>query len=75
MILAIPQIVLSANFSEALVRRALLEVTDFFMYFLSPDFHNLCRGRNDCPSFTEVEQQWDTLVLGWVTTSVHYLCL
>ena len=24
---------------------------------------------------TEVKRQWATLVLGWVTTSVHYCCL
>ena len=41
----------------ALVRLALLGFT-FFVFYLSPDFHELWR--------------WDTLVLGWVTASMHY---
>ena len=47
----------------------------FFLFFLSLDFHELwCSVMSIC-LFTEVKQQWATLVLGWVTTSVHYSCL
>ena len=102
---------LSANSGEA---RASWDPF-FFIFFLSPDFHELWRGHNgclsftevvvwpqrlsvsyrscgmvtmavcrlqklwrrhnDCRSFTEVTRRWATLVLGWVTASVHYLCL
>ena len=59
----------------------------FFVFFLSPNFHELQCGQDDSLSFTEVmawpqllsstevKRQWATLVLGWVTASVHYLCL
>ena len=48
------------------MRLLLLEIT-FFIFFLSPDFHeNLLSGINTC-LFTEVKQQLAPLVLGWVT--------
>ena len=43
--------------------------------FLSPNFHELWPGVMTISLFTEVKQRWATLVLGWVTASVHYLCL
>ena len=43
--------------------------------FLSTDFHELwCSVVSIC-LFTEVKRQWATLVLGWVTASVHYYSL
>ena len=45
----------------------LLEVT-----FLSPDFHEWCHSMMSVCLLAEVMQQWATLVLGWVTASVHY---
>ena len=50
---------------------------------MSPDFHELWRSHNDSPSL--LQDLWQglnhclsftvvTLVLGWVTTSVHYSC-
>ena len=47
----------------------------FLFFYLSPDFHELWRSVMSICLFTEVKQQCTTLVLGWVTTSVHYLCL
>ena len=56
------------------------------LFFWSLDFHELWHGHNDRLSFTEVvawpqwlcftevRRWWATLVLGWVTTSVHYSC-
>ena len=50
-------------------------VVFIFTFFLSPDFHELWHSvMSICPS-TEVKWQWATLVLGWVTASVHYCCL
>ena len=43
--------------------------------FLSLDFHELWQSVMSASLFTEVKQQWATLVLGWVTTSVHYSSL
>ena len=52
------------------MRLVLLEIT-----FLSVDFHELwCDVMCTC-LFTEIKQQWAMLVLGWVTTLVHYSCL
>ena len=47
----------------------------FFIFFSSPDFHELCRSVMSICLFTEVKQQWATLVLGWVIALVYYLCL
>ena len=44
-------------------------------FFLSPNFHELWHGHNDCLSFTKVKWRWATLVMGWVTSLMHYLCL
>ena len=41
-------------------------------FFLSLDFHELWFRVMSICLFTEVKQQWASLVLGWVTTSVHY---
>ena len=59
--------VLSVSSSEAHASR------DHF--FLSPDFHELRRSLMSICLFIKVKQQWATLVLGWVTAPVHYLCL
>ena len=49
----------------------LVLLRDHFFSFL--DFYELWRSvMNTCLSI-EVKQQWDTLVLGWVTASVHLL--
>ena len=45
------------------------------VFFLSQDFHELWHSVMSICLFTEVKQQQATLVLGLVTTSVHYLCL
>ena len=47
----------------------------FFFFFLSLDFHELWASVMNACLFTEVKQQWDTLVLGWATASLHYSCL
>ena len=47
----------------------------FYFAFFSLDFHELWRSMMSICLFTEVKQQWATLVLGWVTASVHYSCL
>ena len=39
------------------------------------DFHDLWHSMMSKSLFTEIKQQRATLVLGWLTTSVHYLCL
>ena len=44
-------------------------------FFLSPDFHELWHSMMSICLFTEVKRQWATLVLEWVTASVHYLFL
>ena len=60
--------ILSTSSSEAHASRNLF-------FCLSSDFHELwCSLMSTC-LFTEVKRQWATLVLGWVTASVHYLCL
>ena len=46
-----------------------------FFIFLSLDFHELWHSVMNMCLFTEVKQQWATLVLGWVTASGHWLCL
>ena len=54
------------------MRLALLEITFFAGFFLSPDFHEVwCSGMSTC-LITEVKQQWAALVLGWMTASEHY---
>ena len=54
------------------MRLTLLGIT----FLLSPDFHELWPRAMSISLFTEVKQQWATLVVGWVTgASVHYLCL
>ena len=58
---------LSASSSEAHTSRNHL--------FLSRDFHELWHSLMSICLFTEVKWQWATLVLGWVTALVHYLCL
>ena len=40
--------------------------------FLSPDFHELWHSVMSTCLITEVKQEWTTLVLGWVTSSVQY---
>ena len=50
-------------------------VAAFFRFFESPDFHELWPSMMSICLFTEVKQQWATLVLGWVTASVHCSCL
>ena len=47
------------------MRFALLEIT---LFSVSPDFHQLWSSERSTCLFTEVKQQWATLVLGWVTT-------
>ena len=59
---------LSASSSEVLI----LEIT-FYWVFLSLDFHELWGSVMSVCLLTEVKRQWVTLVLGWVTASVHYL--
>ena len=44
-------------------------------FFLSLDFHELWRIVMSVCLFAEIKWQWTTLVLGSVTTSVHYSCL
>ena len=44
-------------------------------FFLSPDFHELWWSEMSTGLITEVKRQWAALVLGWVTTTVYYLCL
>ena len=44
-------------------------------FFLSPDFYELWHSVMSICQVTEVKQQCVTIVLGWLTTSVHYLCL
>ena len=56
------------------MRLALLEIT-FLFIFLSPEFHELWHSGMTTSLITEVKQQWATLVLGWVTASVHHSCL
>ena len=47
----------------------------FFCFYLSLDFLELwCSVISTC-LITEVKQQWVTLVLGWLTSSVYYSCL
>ena len=46
-----------------------------FFFFLSPDFHELWHSMTSTCLITEVKQQWATLVVEWVTASVHYSCL
>ena len=41
-------------------------------FFLSPDFHELWPSMMSISLFTEVKQQWAMIVMGWVTTLVHY---
>ena len=50
---------------QALVRLKLLEIT--FVSRIS----RIVVWYDEYPSSTEVKQQWATLVLGWVTASVH----
>ena len=63
--------------AQALARLALLEITflKFNLIFLSPDFRELWHSMMSTCLVTEVKQQWATLVLGWVTASVHHSCL
>ena len=73
---------------RALVRLTLLVITFFvFIFFFCLETFMNC----DVPtmtlsstevvawpqslSFIEVKWRWTTLVLGWVTASVHYSCL
>ena len=42
-----------------------------FWVFLSPDFELWLNVMSIC-LFTEVKWYWATLLLGWVTTLVHY---
>ena len=44
-------------------------------FFLSPDFHEFWHSVRSTCLITEVKQQWTMLLLGLVTTSVHYWCL
>ena len=46
-----------------------------FFFHSSPDFHKLWHSVMCVCLFTEVKRQWATLVLGRVTTSVHYCSL
>ena len=64
---------LGANSSEAPASRDHYFLV-FFFFFLAPDCHELwCSVMSTC-LIPEVKQQWANLVLGWVTTSVHYSC-
>ena len=62
--------------SEALTSR-----NHIFSFFLSPDFYELRRSVNSICLFTEVKQQWATLVLRWVTielwdvSELEFLCV
>ena len=47
----------------------------FFILCVSPDFHELWRSVMNTHLFTEVKQQWATLLLGWVNVSLYYACL
>ena len=56
---------------------AFIDLFCFVLVFLSLDNHELWRARNmmsTCPN-TVVKYHRATLVLGRVTTSVHYSCL
>ena len=52
------------------MRLALLEITFFFMFFLSMKFHDLWHSMMSTCLIAEVKQQWVILVLGWRTVSV-----
>ena len=77
-ILALPELdFLSASSSEARASSHhffCLFFCFFFLVFLSLDFHKLWYSVMSISLSTEVKQQWAMLVLGLVTTSVHYLC-
>ena len=51
-----------------------LEIPFCFVFFLSLDLHELWHSVMNTCLFAEVKQEWATLALGWVTTSVHYSC-
>ena len=53
------------------MRLTLLEIT----FFLSLGVHGLWHSVMSTYHFTEVKQQWATLILGCVTASGHYSCL
>ena len=57
-------VVLSVSSKEAHISR------DHF--FLSPDLHELWHCVMTTVLFTDIQQQWATLVLGQVTASVHF---
>ena len=57
----------------ALARLGFLGIT-FLLFFCRPDYHGLWHSVMSICLPTEVEQQCATLVLGWVTNSVHYCC-
>ena len=52
-----------------IVKHELFYGSLFFLFFFSPDFYKLWHRVMSICLFTEVEHQWDTLILGLVNVS------